>query len=221
MPSAANHLSQTSFCNDSDEDLLFYMSLQRDDQASAEEAWKEFYVRHQGYLVKECMRYQNTLGDLGVEDLVQETFVRAFKKAHTYERLETGEDHARARVRAWLGRIANRLFLSSLCGQPLIDFADDPYESVEAAPPATESEAAESEYMPVLRQGLQTLSEREREVLIASYAWYESGTGFRRMPSEELATLCTRFQTTPVNIRQIRSRALGKLEKYMEDYRNA
>lgn len=221
MPSATNHLSQTSFCNESDEDLLFYMSLQGEDQASAEEAWKEFYVRHYGYLLKACMGYQNTLGDLGVEDLVHETFVRVFKKAHTYERREAGVEHNHASVRAWLGRIANRLFLSSLRGQPLIDFADDPYVSVEATSPATESEPTESEYMPVLRGGLQTLSEREREVLTASYAWYESGTGFKRMPSEELATLCTRFQTTPANIRQIRSRALGKLQQYMEDHRSA
>jgi RNA polymerase sigma factor (sigma-70 family) len=167
------------------------------------------------------MRYRITIGDLGVEDLVQETFVRVFKKAHTYKALEAGQEHGRARVRTWLGIVANRLFLSSLRGQPLIDFADAPYDSVEADPPATESVNAESEYMPVLRDGLRTLSAREREVLVASYAWYESGTGFKRMPSEELATLCARFQTTAVNVRQIRSRALEKLKKYMEDHRNA
>lgn len=199
------------------------MSLEGEDRASAEEAWKEFYFRHQSYLLQVCKkRFQSALGDLGVEDLVQETFVRVFKKAHTFKPLGNGSGHARARVRAWLGRIANRLFLSSLRGQPKIEFADDPFESIadEPAPMASEPESEESEHLPLLRDALRTLTEREREVLIASYAWYEQGAGCNRMPSDELSALCSRFQTTAANIRQIRSRAFGKLEQYLEDHGN-
>jgi len=222
MSSVAKQKSRTTFSSDSDEDLIFYMSLEGEDRASAEEAWKEFYFRHQGYLLAVCQRFQGTLGDLGIQDLVQDTFVRVFKKAHTFKPLGTGSDRARARVRAWLGRIANRLFLSSLRGQPEIEFTDDPYESIadEPAPVANEPESDESEHRPLLREALRTLTEREREVLIASYAWYEPGDGCNRMPSDELSALCSRFQTTAANIRQIRSRAFGKLEKYLEDHGN-
>lgn len=222
MSSVAKQKSRTAFSSDSDEDLIFYMSLQGEDRASAEEAWKEFYFRHRSYLVGVCKRFQSALGDLGVEDLVQDTFVRVFKKAHTFKPLGDGSDHARARVRAWLGRIANRLFLSSLRGQPKIEFVDDPYESIgnEPAAVANEPDSDESEHLPVLREALRTLTEREREVLVASYSWYEPGDGCNRMPSDELAALCSRFQTTAANIRQIRSRAVGKLEKYLEDHGN-
>lgn len=225
MPTASC-TTRADFSRDSDEDLLVYMSMQADDRSSAEDAWEEFYKRHEGYLMAVCGRsFRVTLGDLGVQDLVQDTFVRVFQKAHTYKPVGvSSEDRARANVRGWLGKIANNLFLSSLRRQPQVDYLDDPFATIvdkRATEEATETQAGESEELSLLRKALQTLTEREREVLIASYAWYEAGTGCKKMPTEELKGLMERFQTTDVNIRQIRSRAFRKLEQYLQDQSNA
>jgi len=213
--------SRPDFNSDSDEDLLFYMSMQEEDRTSAEEAWAEFYARHEGYLLAVCNRaFNSSLGDLGVQDLVQETFVRVLKKVHTYKPVGTDANHARANVRAWLGKIANNLYLSSLRSRPLIEYTDDPFDTVvdQTTVETTEGHAVESDMLSVVRDALRTLTDREREILIASYAWYEPGTGCKRMPSEELKILKERFQTTADNIRQIRSRAFGKLEQYLQDH---
>jgi RNA polymerase sigma factor (sigma-70 family) len=197
------------------------MSLQAEDPATAEEAWEEFFRRHWQYVVGVCRRFRGTLGDPGVEDLAQETLIRVFKKAYTFQPLANGDaSRARARIRAWMGQIANRLFLSTLRRTPAVDFVDEPF-STAAATAAQEDPPPETEVSPrrqLLREALRTLSEREREVLLASYACYEPGAGCPRMPSDELAGLAERFQTTAVNIRQIRNRAFDKLQQYIADH---
>jgi RNA polymerase sigma factor (sigma-70 family) len=213
----------TSFASDSDEDLLFYMSLQTEDSSTAEEAWEEFFLRHWSYLVGVCRRFQPTLGDLGVEDLAKDTLIRVFQKAHTFTPLKNGDpNRARARIRAWLGQIANRLFLSTMRRKPAIDFVDEPF--LGAAEPTTEDShgqrPGDSSRRLLLRKALRTLTDRERDILLASYAWYEPGPGCQRMPSDKLAALTARFQTTAVNIRQIRARAFDKVEQYIADHTN-
>jgi RNA polymerase sigma factor (sigma-70 family) len=222
MVTANQPTTRTRFAADSDEDLIFYMSLRSEDPTAAEDAWVEFFFRHRAYVVGICHRFQATLGDLGVEDLAQDTFVRVFQKAHTFKPLGCGDaTRERVRVRGWMGQIANNLFFSSLRGQPRISFVDNPRASVseteihEGACP----EVVESDRLLLLREGLGTLTEREREILLASYAWYELGVGCQRMPSEELKVLVDRFQTTAVNIRQIRARALDKLKMYLADHK--
>ncbi len=199
------------------------MSLQAEDPSTAEKAWEEFFSRHWDYMVGVCRRFQRTLGDLGVQDLAKDTLVRVFQKAHTFTPLKNADaNRARARIRAWLGQIANRLFLSTMRRKPLIDFVDDPFLGV--AEPTTEDNRGDSpgnsSRTLLLRKALRTLSDREREVLLASYAWHEPGRGCQRMPSDELAALTARFQTTAVNIRQIRARAFDKVEQYIADHTN-
>jgi len=221
MVTAYEPTTRTRFAADSDEDLIFYMSLRPEDPTAAEDAWVEFFFRHREYVAGICRRFKATLGDLGVEDLAQDTLVRVFQKAHTFKPLSCGDaNRERVRVRGWLGRIANNLFFSSLRGQLRISFVDNPRASVseieiqeDACPEATESDP-----LPFLREALGILTERERDILLASYAWYEPGVGCQRMPSEELKVLVDRYQTTTVNIRQIRARALDKVKMYLADH---
>ena len=174
--------------------------------------------RHRAYLIGVCRRFQATLGDLGVEDLAHDTLVRAFQKAHTFKPLDNpDENRARAHVRAWLGKIANNLFFSSLRRKPIIDFVDEPLSSA-PEPPSHQDAGSNPNDSPrrrLMREALRTLTPREREILLASYAWYEPGQDCHRMPSDELAALTQRFHTTAVNIRQIKTRALEKLTQYI------
>jgi RNA polymerase sigma factor (sigma-70 family) len=223
MVDANQPTTRTRFATDSDEDLIFYMSVQSEDRATAEEAWEEFFFRYREYVLGVCRRFRGILGDLGVEDLAKDTLVRVFEKAHTFKPLNCGNNNReRARICAWMGRIANNLFFSSLRRQPTINFVDTPQAGGRETPTREEvcNEPAESSQRALLREALDTLNEREREILLTSYAWYEPGVGCQRMPTEELEALTERFHTTPANIRQIRTRALDKLKHYVADHNN-
>ncbi len=110
-------MASTSFdlTDETDGDLLLFMSWNADDPDAASAALGEFYRRHMKYLYDRCARaYADDIGDAGVEDLVQETFWRAFEKASTYvPQRANNADHARHALRAWLGQIAHRLFLDA------------------------------------------------------------------------------------------------------------
>lgn len=217
-----NPTARTRFADETDEDLLVYMSMQAEDPSNAEEAWAEFFYRHSAYVLGVCKRFQNVLGNAGAEDLAQETLIRVYGKAHTFKPLANGKpNEARAWVRAWLGQIANRLFFTALRRTPTLDPIDDGLSEV-PAPPLVDQDGTSSspiavEQRRLIREALRTLTERERDVLLASFAWYELGGGCHRMPSEELAALMERFQTTAVNIRQIRARAFDKVQRYIGD----
>jgi RNA polymerase sigma factor (sigma-70 family) len=217
-----NPTARTRFADETDEDLLLYMSMQTDDPSNAEEAWEEFFYRHSAYVLGVCRRFQRVLGNAGAEDLAQETLIRAYRKAHTFKPLANGEPgEARVRIRAWLGQIANRLFLTTLRGAPAVDPIDEGL-SDKAEPPLVDQEGLSpspiaAARLRLMREALRTLTERERDVLLASFAWYEPGAGCHRMPTQELAALMERYQTTAVNIRKIRERALDKVQRYIED----
>jgi DNA-directed RNA polymerase specialized sigma24 family protein len=90
------------------------MSLKQEDPDTAQLAWAEFFERHWSYLLRVCLKcYGQSVGDLGAEDLVKDTFIRAYERAATFTPAAGDLGLKRKRIRAWLGRIANRLFLSS------------------------------------------------------------------------------------------------------------
>jgi len=207
------------FSSDTDEDLLFYIALKEDDPENAQLAWAEFFERHWRYLLGVCRKsYGLALGDLGVEDLVKDAFIRVYQKAATFNPAPNGATNQRRRVRAWLGKIANRLFLVSWRQERRVISIDELI--ADGIEPAIQERSdpkvdASNPQLELVCLALTTLTEREREVLVASYAWYDSSQGCHRMPDSELAVLAAKYQTTTVNIRKIRSRAKEKVEEYI------
>lgn len=197
------------------------MSLQEEDPEGAKEAWAEFFERHWTYLLGVCGRAHGaSLGELGVQDLAADTLFRAYQKAHTFTPAAAGSpDYKRQRIRAWLGAIANRLFLLSWRRQPKIVYDEGPLLEVEDPKIPDDADcnpAEEPERMAILVRALATLTQREREILVASYEWYNDTQGCHRMPDSEVAALAAKYQTTAVNIRKIRSRAMEKVENYFK-----
>ena len=218
MGTAQSPQATSRFSGDNDEELLVYMSLRREDPAAAEEAWAELYNRHLGYVFGQCKKaYSTVLGDLGVRDLVQETFVRAFERAETFKsRGSTDGDAIRRRVRGWLGRIANRLFLDTLRGPAESRLPET--DSVAATSPADVDDCELDQGSPrvkLIREALATLTERERHVLRVTADWYRPDRAHKRVSKAEMSTLAGQLQTTAVNIRQIRKRAIDKIRDYI------
>jgi hypothetical protein len=70
----------------SNELLLSLMAERNNDRPLAEQAFTEFYNRHQGYVLRiACKAANGLLDDDEKLDLVQETFIKAHEKAHTFK----------------------------------------------------------------------------------------------------------------------------------------
>ena len=84
-----------------------------DDPAAVRAAQAELYRRHVRYLYGALSKQRDkllSLAGLSIEDVVQDTFARAFDRAASFKAApELDPDRARRRTRAWLGRIAQNL----------------------------------------------------------------------------------------------------------------
>lgn len=81
----------------------------------------------------------------------------------------------------------------------------------EAAPPSSRSPK-----LRLMREALDTLSERERDVLRVAALYFRPGEEHQRLPNEVAAELARRWETSGDNVRAIRSRAIKKLKGYLE-----
>lgn len=202
----------------SDAELLARVSRRASDTTLARRAEAEFYDRHARYLygvLLQRVRRPLALSGREVEDLVQETFFRAFERAATYTPGDAFDEASeRRRSRAWLGRIAERLLADWLSGAR--EVSASPYLDTLAEPEPGPS-SSRSPRLRLLREALEALSERERDVLRASALYFRSGEEHQRLPNDASAELARRWETTSDNIRAIRSRATKKLKQYLAE----
>jgi RNA polymerase sigma factor (sigma-70 family) len=210
----------TTLHEESDEDLLCWMSMREEDPNQAEEAWLEFYNRHIDYLYGVCANRLTAYGlrREDITDLVQSSFLRAFAKAGTFRAPPESRnpESDRAWVRAWLGKIAYRLLADSFRRTPILVLVEDKKLDVEV--PKLETECSQdSPRLKLVREALGLLTDREREIMLVSYTWYEPGKQLT-IPEEDLKQLASEYRTTTVNLRQIRARAKQKIEDYITNH---
>lgn len=202
----------------SETELLELIARRAVDPAAARAAQGAFYARHVRYLYGVLLRRKKDLlpaAGLGAEDLVQETFHRAFERAHTYDRGDAVDpERERLRARAWLGRIATNLLtdhlgrLREVSATPYIDRVT--CDAIDEEPPSSRSPQVRR-----VSEGLDTLTERERDVLRVSALYYRAGEEHQRLPNAASAELASRWATTNENIRAIRVRAMKKLKAFL------
>ncbi len=187
------------------------------DREVARRAERVLYERHVRYLFGVVSRQRKRLlllAGLSAEDLVQDTFQRAFERAASFK-AEPGLDaeRARRRTRAWLGRIAQNLLTDSL--RQSREIPASPYlEQLSAA--ATDGPPSSSPHLAPIRRALSQLSDREQDVLRVTALYYKS-EGSERLPNAVSAELGRRWGISNDNVRAIRSRALKKLRRAMAD----
>lgn len=183
-----------------------------------------FYQRHAPYVHRACTRAHSKLIGLDrVPDAVSDTFLRAYEKASTFSLVGVAPDAQTRAVRGWLTRINENIVRDYFRNAPMVDFVAE--ETLEAGEAAQKNEDGRS--MPgtslsghatLIELGLGTLSEREQRVLRETVFWYVDGAQQQRMPHAAMTRLATELGVTPSNIRQIRTRALGKLRQYVLDH---
>lgn len=210
--------------SDLDDEQLLGLAAGRDVASGRlRAAQAELYRRHVRYLYGALKRREGMLSrtvGLAVEDLVQETFQRAFQYGASYKALPQADPaRARLRTRAWLGRIAQNLIIDALSrsteisASPMleelgVDEQDEP-------PPPSSPE------LRAVRSALEELSEREQDVLRVTLLYQRVDSAHQRLPNEVSAELAKRWETTNENIRAIRSRAMKKLMSHIDAARRA
>jgi RNA polymerase sigma factor (sigma-70 family) len=150
-----------------------------------------------------------------VEDLVQDTFRRAFERAETFRSDEhVDSDQLRRRCRAWLGRIAKNLLADALNRIREASTLDALLER----PSEPERQPEEpSALLAHVEEVIQSLSEREQDVIRVFCLYYRPGEVNQRLPNAVSAELASRWRTTPDHIRVIRSRALQRIKAHVMD----
>jgi len=216
--------SKVSFANETDIDLMGYMSMNGEDPSTARDAWAEFYRRHVDYLYGVCYRaYESLLGgDTGVGDIVSETFHRAFRRAELFDATGIEDpDRIRRRTRAWLGRIAQRLVLDTLRGTKRLPTCRFEAETWQNIPEQPRLPPRDDELIRKVRGALDQLSDKEQTVIRVTFEWYQPGKTHQRLPNNVVTDLAETLETTPENLRQIRRRALKKVRDLLEQPPNA
>ena len=204
---------------ESDVDLLVYMTMADDDPRAAQGAWEAFYHRHVRYLYAVCMRaYARLLGGQpGVCDLVAEVFQRAYEHADKFDPAGiTDPQRQRQRVRAWLGWIARASAQNAWRGQRRLptQFLDhDQWQHVAQDAPADTPDPGRTESV---RAAILALTEREQLVIRVTFQWYQPGQRHQRLPNDVAAELARTLGTTPENLRQIRRRAMKRIQTYLD-----
>lgn len=206
------------FSGDTDADLFGYMAMATEDLCAAKGAFAEFYRRYTPRLLRN-VRNAGFVGLLGlgeqdVYDLVQETMLRAFQKAKQLDINVEDPAELPPRIIAWLNKIANRLALLARRRLVPVDLLDGREDTLPAASDGDLPESAECEAM---RDALDSLPPREREVVLVTMYHWKPGAEQQRLPNAVSAALMEQLQTSQANIRAIRKRALEKLEiRYAE-----
>ena len=216
-------LPKPEIAGESDDYLLLRMSMKGEDESASLEAFREFYCRHAEYLYNVCLRYRRVLGgEKGVEDLVQDTFLRAYEHASAFVLSgDADQKQLRLRVRAWLGRISNRLILNVLRSDHMRETPYDPASMPDLVDGAREEEDDSDGVridarMVMLHNALAALDEREQDILRVTYLYYQRKRDHQRLPNAIAASLARQWNTTPENIRAIRHRALKKVKQHLE-----
>lgn len=202
-------------------ELLRRMADQTSGLSVRREAWGMFYQRHAPYLHRVCARVHSRLIGLDkVPDAVSDTFLRAYEKAATFGISGVPpEDQTRA-VRGWLTKINENIVRDYFRNAPMVDLIDEPSLGVVEVSRRDDDTGSGSELSAegrLIEEGLSTLSEREQRVLRETVFWYVDGAHQQRMPHAAMEKLAGELDTTASNIRQIRTRALGKLRQYVLD----
>jgi RNA polymerase sigma factor (sigma-70 family) len=203
---------------DTDAALLERVANRARSAAEARAAEAIFYRRHVRFLYGVLHKRKGQLlagAGLTAEDLVQETFMRTFERAHTFSEApaDRGAEYATARTRAWLGSVATRLLADHM--NRLREVSATPYIERLTAPAIDEAPLAESTAVALVSEGLELLTERERDILQVTALYKRAGEEHGRLPNAVAQDLSKRWDTSNDNIRAIRVRAMKKLKEFL------
>lgn len=214
----------------SDGELLAAMAADADSSYSA---FDIFYNRYFDDLRSFTFRVIGLL-DADRFDLVQDTMLQAYRAAATFKEAEEGDAiRMRRRTTAWLGKIATNIHREKYRRQKGTEFESLEKENQETEAVEVPSEKissgelarrirenedkilqdfssnghAESIPRKIMREVLAELSEREREILLATYEEFDFQKPNQHLSQEKIDEITERYGISSKNLKQIRYRA--------------
>lgn len=189
---------------------LMRVVREQKDTGEAKEAFGKIYNKYKKDLWRVCT---SVCGDDGNADLVYEATWKKIWNNPKYDYYKYGGS-----FNAWMSKIANRAWLDirvkAILGSdvemPEIAVAPEDYDCDEA-------EGSISINEKLLEEALHQLSEKEYDVLL-TYIEYDTDQK-KHVPDQFIEALKTKYQTTSVNLRKIKSRALQKVKDYIDKCR--
>lgn len=195
----------------SDEDLLVMMSFRDENESEAQEAFRLFYDKYKRFLwglcLKVCLNIESDSTELA-KDVFMNTMTAVYESSHTY-------NASKSKITTWISCIAKREMLD------LLDILKEKRIGEKTFVPLNENLAisnieedieVDTPQKRALNDALQTLSEKERDILL-TYMMYHEGN--KHLPDEVTKFLCDRYETTSANLRKIKQRALDKVKNHI------
>lgn len=202
---------------ESDIKLLELMALRVSDEAVAEAAFQVFYERHERFLLgitlRVCWGFPGSSQEL-VQAVINNTFLKVYKRADTFDPTKVRAEDMAAGVKAWMGTIADNEYKQLLRDEKKnarIRLVEDLsiFEDGELPDETDQVDGPVSYERELLDQAMASLSDRERYILVQSFAYEQEG---HHLPDEFLDSTCRLFNITKAYFRTIKSLALRKVK---------
>lgn len=194
-----------------DEDLFFLMSLKNEEEAEAQQAFNIFYKRYSNLLWSLCYSVCKKIDIANVEEFAKCIFNNTMVAIYEHPTYDT----KKAKLSTWISKIAYHEALDLITefkvndskkNDPLNKEIADSFKNKEGI---VDIETPEKE---ILNEALNLLKERDREILLTYFMYKED---HKKIPEKVLLELSNKYNTTTVNIRQIRKRALDKIKSHI------
>ncbi len=218
----AKTITLKTLTNESLADLFLSMSLKEDNRQEAEKAFTIFYNLYKNYLytvVRKACESWPMYGEELIQTVHENTFLKVYEKAEDFLIIEDIPfDRQEKRMKSWISKIArNEMFKLLRELKEEKDNIEYHENLVLFENPDEEIEAQKSEDFILAEKALNSLSERDRHILV-TYLMFEEDN--KKLPSSEIKRLAEMWNVLPDNLRQIKKRSLEKVRKYIETYKS-
>ncbi len=189
--------------------------LAQKDNKGRSYAMEAFYERHKHYVYHISKRFALQLGaSLSVEDLVHQVFYIAYNEASIFAIQITQKNHEDPSllVREWLSRITQRTFKQFIRHWLNAGQLDDNFSLLDQQKDFEDK----SPRLMLIEQALDTLSDKERIVILFTFQYFNAEKKNQRLPNKEVAELAGMLNVERSSIRKIRQRGLKKINQFLE-----
>ena len=206
------------YSEESDYDLIEIITWQETDRSESDSAWVELFNRHIRFLI--FVLKKKTKNKELSEDIAAETMTKVYEKAaYTFKPEKTDDTvYMRRHVRKWLSKIAKNtladLYRSKSVKEVNIDIETvllkKEFEGI------VEHITVDDSLGFLVRSIYEEiLDEREKSILDVSLLYHDSNNPYSKIPQIDLNEICEQWGITTANFRQIKRRALKKLEDHI------
>ena len=213
--------SESNWTRETDQNLLRLIASGTSEQRDG--AYIAFYQRHAEYLFAICYDLANRykFGFFDEKDLFSLTMSKARESADTFKpEADTGAEESQNAADAWLGGIAKRVVFDLIRRIPKCVALDPQWLDGEDGPDGLAIrtndvfDEDETEDVRLIREAIDTLSQKEKEVIWAASQFYRR-RNHQHTPTDDLEEIVDHLGITKDNFRKIKQRAKAKILQFV------